>query len=102
VSSGENMSGNTNQEEATKIFWEPIKASSASLRITNPIRDWVDQIQLPKSHEKQHITLSIGDPTVFGNFVNPTNVNDAMIRSIQSRKFNGYAHSAGFEGISVI
>lgn len=91
------MSGNTNQEEATKIFWEPIKASSASLRITNPIRDWVDQIQLPKSHEKQHITLSIGDPTVFGNFVNPTNVNDAMIRSIQSRKFNGYAHSAGFE-----
>jgi methyl coenzyme M reductase subunit C len=41
--------------------WKPIKASPASLRITNPIRDIVDRMQAANP-EKSIISLSIGIP----------------------------------------
>lgn len=40
--------------------WKPIKASSSSLRITNPIRDIVDKIQFRDDPSKPLISLSIG------------------------------------------
>src|SRR5690606_17701776 len=75
-----------------------------SMRLTNPIRDIVDQLKLPQPPPKPLIALSIGkkqnnylitgDPTVYGNFDNPQNINDALIENIKSRKLNGYGHSA--------
>lgn len=43
-------------------------------------------------------TKTKGDPTVFGNFQNPDNINEALIKNVQTRKYNGYAHSAGYVG----
>jgi tyrosine aminotransferase len=40
--------------------------------------------------------MCIGDPTVFGNLNVPDQVDEALIASIKSHKWNGYAHSAGF------
>lgn len=44
----------------TESTWKPIKASSSSLRITNPIRDIVDKIQFHDIPSKPLISLSIG------------------------------------------
>ena len=51
-----------------------------------------------KKLETVFLTNFKGDPTVFGNLINPDNVNEALIKNIKSRKFNGYAHSAGYSG----
>jgi len=75
--------------------WKQIKAASSSLRISNPIRDIVDRMQATNPN-KPTIALSIGDPTVFGNFNDPDSLNESVIQNIKTRKFNGYAHSAGY------
>eukprot|EP01114_Cavostelium_apophysatum_P022741 TRINITY_DN832_c0_g1_i1.p1 TRINITY_DN832_c0_g1~~TRINITY_DN832_c0_g1_i1.p1 ORF type:complete len:466 (+),score=78.69 TRINITY_DN832_c0_g1_i1:126-1400(+) len=76
--------------------WEPVHAAKAALRISNPIRDIVDSLKVPKNATKDLISLSIGDPTIFGNLSNPTNVNETLINNVRSGKFNGYAHSCGY------
>lgn len=75
--------------------WKPIHPSSASTRITNPIRDIVDLMKKPENPKKEHLSLSIGDPTIFGNLLNPSNINSQLNENINSRKFNGYNHSVG-------
>eukprot|EP01117_Protostelium_nocturnum_P011608 TRINITY_DN4215_c0_g1_i1.p1 TRINITY_DN4215_c0_g1~~TRINITY_DN4215_c0_g1_i1.p1 ORF type:complete len:418 (-),score=149.62 TRINITY_DN4215_c0_g1_i1:197-1450(-) len=77
--------------------WKTIKASEASLRIKNPIRDIVDSLKVPPNPPKPLISLSIGDPTVFGNLPTAENVAEKMIENIRSGKYNGYSHSAGYE-----
>jgi len=42
------------------------------------------------------ISLSIGDPTIFGNLKNPENINEILNVNLKTSKFNGYAHSAGY------
>merc|ERR1711860_359651 len=42
------------------------------------------------------ISLSIGDPTVFGNLTPPANLVQALKESVDSGKNNGYAPSTGF------
>lgn len=41
--------------------WKPLTASKASMRITNPIRDIVDQLKIPENPSKELISLSIGN-----------------------------------------
>jgi len=76
--------------------WSHISASKSSLRLTNPIRDIVDQLNIPLNPNKVKISLSIGDPTVFGNLLSPENVDEALIQNIKTHQFNGYAHSTGY------
>lgn len=83
-------------QNGSQTSWPTIHATKASLRITNPIRDIVDRLKIPANATKELISLSIGDPTIFGNLNNPDNVNEAAIKSIRSGKYNGYAHSAGY------
>lgn len=68
-----------------------VEASAASLRTSNPIREVVDRIdtsQLNKS--KQLIPLSIGDPTVFGNFSACEETIQAVVEVTKSCQANGY------------
>jgi len=85
----------TELEINSEKIWE-IQPALASMRLTNPIRDIVDLMKKPNIPDKPLISLSIGDPTVFGNFQNPDNINEALIKNVQTRKYNGYAHSAGY------
>ena len=44
---------------------------------------------------KKLIPLSIGDPTLHGNFLAPVHVNARIAESLVSFKFNGYPHACG-------
>ena len=73
-----------------------IQLSAQVARTHNPIRAIVDNIQewnkdLPK------IALSIGDPSVYGNFPIPESVTNALTNAIASQKANGYPPSVGYE-----
>jgi len=92
---GQNLTSNDIGNSKQSTGWKTIKASACSLRLKNPIRDIVDRLKVPTDNPKPLISLSIGDPTQYGNLANPTNINDALIENIKSRKFNGYTHSAG-------
>ena len=46
--------------------------------------------------DKKMISLSIGDPTVFGNLIPPQNITDAVHNSVDSGKCNGYGPSTGY------
>lgn len=88
------------------------------MRITNPLRDIVDQLRVPEDPPKPLISLSIGtssafwsflkwstdryegDPTVFGNLLTSENITDRLADNIKTGKYNGYAHSAGYESES--
>jgi aspartate/methionine/tyrosine aminotransferase len=46
-------------------------------------------------HPKAHIPLSLGDPTVFGNFALPPTLLDILKSKLDAQKNNGYMHSTG-------
>lgn len=62
----------------------------------NPIRNILETMTLTPNPEKKMISLSIGDPTTFGNLKPAKNVVDAIANGIQSGKCNGYAPSTGY------
>lgn len=61
----------------------------------NPIRSIVENLHIVPNSEKHMIALSIGDPTVFGNLKPAKEITEALVESIQSFKYNGYAPSTG-------
>ncbi|ORX74674.1 hypothetical protein DL89DRAFT_264488 [Linderina pennispora] len=78
--------------------WGTIASSDVSRRTFNPIRDVltrpVQPLSTPKS-TKEMLSLSIGDPTVFGNFKTHPVVVEAVEEAARSYKFNGYPPSVG-------
>jgi len=62
----------------------------------NPIRNILETMTLTPNPDKKMISLSIGDPTVFGNLKPAQNVIDAIAASVNSGKYNGYAPSTGY------
>jgi hypothetical protein len=49
----------------------------------NPIRRFIDAMPIDPRHAKQpHIPLSLGDPTVFGNFALPPSLIEFMQASL--------------------
>jgi len=72
-----------------------IVASDKSKRTVNPIRAIVDNIVKKDNPEKTMIPLSLGDPTVFGNFNPPEVLVEAVVRAVRSAKHNGYISAAG-------
>ncbi|PRP85862.1 tyrosine aminotransferase-like [Planoprotostelium fungivorum] len=74
-----------------------IRAAKAAMRITNPLRDIVDQLKVPANPPKPLISLSIGDPTVFGNLPTADNIIERLVENAQTGKYNGYCHSTGYE-----
>lgn len=74
---------------------ERIQASALSQRVVNPIRKIVDEIKFPEGLDLEIIPLTLGDPTVFGNYRAPGPMVEALLENVQSFKHNGYVHSAG-------
>ena len=62
----------------------------------NPIRNILETMNLKPNPDKNMISLSIGDPTTFGNLEPHQVVLDAISESVNSGKRNGYAPSTGY------
>jgi len=73
-----------------------VESSVMAKTTFNPIRNILETMELKPNPEKQMISLSIGDPTVFGNLEPPKVVSEAIHESIASGKRNGYAPSTGY------
>ena len=56
-------------QASSKDGWK-ISSSVMSKKTFNPIRNIVETMNLKPNPDKQMISLSIGDPTIFGNLVN--------------------------------
>lgn len=69
--------------------------ADTAARTVNPIRSIVETIKMPQDKSKELIPLSIGDPTVFGNFKTPKLFVDKIVEALQNYSCNGYLHSAG-------
>ncbi|XP_060643973.2 tyrosine aminotransferase [Anolis sagrei] len=78
-----------------KPHWA-VRASEMSKRTFNPIRAIVDSMKVEPHPQKPLISLSIGDPTVFGNLPTDEQVTQAMKAALDSGKYNGYAPSTGY------
>ncbi|XP_078061046.1 tyrosine aminotransferase [Mustelus asterias] len=74
-----------------------VRASEMSKRTFNPIRAIVDNMRIEPNPDKAMISLSIGDPTVFGNLPTDDKVLQAMKNAVDSGRFNGYASSIGYQ-----
>ena len=70
-------------------------ASVKSKRTTNPIRNIVDNLKPPASHELPMINLALGDPTVHGNLKCPVVLLDAVKESLLHNSGDGYSASTG-------
>ncbi|CAG0879322.1 unnamed protein product [Cyprideis torosa] len=73
-----------------------VSASTFAKNTCNPIRNVVENLVLNPNPDKPMIALSIGDPTVFGNLAPSPESIDAIVQSIQSGKYHGYAPSTGY------
>ncbi|XP_020819403.1 tyrosine aminotransferase [Phascolarctos cinereus] len=78
-----------------KARWA-VRASDMSKKTFNPIRAIVDSMKVQPNANKTMISLSIGDPTVFGNLPTDSEVTQAMKDALDSGKYNGYAPSIGY------
>ncbi|KAI3651594.1 hypothetical protein MP228_002897 [Amoeboaphelidium protococcarum] len=78
-----------------KTEWSQVKVSAKSRQTVNPIRNIVDKLKVDPHSSKSLISLSIGDPTVFGNFNPPEHIQDATLQIIKDAKHNGYLPSFG-------
>ncbi|KAM8775618.1 tyrosine aminotransferase [Rhynchonycteris naso] len=92
LSGKSSMSG---KGKGRKARWS-VKPSEMSRNTFNPIRAIVDSMKVKPNPDKTMITLSIGDPTVFGNLPTDPEIIQAMKDALDSGKCNGYAPSIGF------
>jgi len=76
-----------------------IGVSSLVGRTTNPIREIVDRMHTTPNPNKELIPLSIGDPTVYGNFKAPQRIQQRFTQLVQDLEHNGYVHSAGIPAV---
>ena len=75
--------------------WKPLAAADLARNTFNPIRNILETMVIKPNPEKKMISLSIGDPTVFGNLSPHQNIVDAVVESVRSGKNNGYGPSTG-------
>lgn len=87
--------GNNKQKTQTRTGWK-VPASRMARETFNPIRNIVETMDLKPNPSKDMISLSIGDPTVFGNLKPDPVIIEAVKDSLESGKYNGYGSSTGF------
>ena len=75
--------------------WSDIQASAMAQKTFSPIRNVVETMTLTPNPTKKVISLSIGDPTVFGNLRPPKSIIDAVYEGLSSGNCNGYSPSTG-------
>ena len=71
-----------------------VNASIVAKNTFNPIRDLLETMTIVPNPEKKMISLSIGDPTVFGNLLPAKEVVDAVHAALDSQKCNGLVEGA--------
>uniref|UniRef100_UPI00358F5675 tyrosine aminotransferase n=1 Tax=Myxine glutinosa TaxID=7769 RepID=UPI00358F5675 len=74
-----------------------VRASIQAKQTFNHIRSIVDGMEICPNPSKEFISLSIGDPTVFGNLLTDTTVRAAVKEVVDSGKFDGYAPAIGYQ-----
>ncbi|XP_042741778.1 tyrosine aminotransferase isoform X3 [Lagopus leucura] len=74
-----------------------VRASEMSKKTFNPVRAIVDSMKVEPNPKKAMISLSLGDPTVFGNLPTNDEVTRAMKEALDSGHYNGYAPSVGYQ-----
>lgn len=74
--------------------WD-VKSSIHSQKTVNKIRLVTEGIKLLPNTEKEMIPLSVGDPTIFGNFQTSDVVTEAVKECLESKKCNGYGPTIG-------
>ncbi|XP_048672930.1 tyrosine aminotransferase isoform X2 [Caretta caretta] len=74
-----------------------VRASEMSKKTFNPIRAIVDTMKVEPNPNKPMISLSLGDPTVFGNLPTDDEVTQAVKEALDSGNYNGYAPSVGYQ-----
>ncbi|XP_054712111.1 tyrosine aminotransferase-like [Uloborus diversus] len=79
----------------TKRSWN-VRASKIAANTVNPIRSIVENLHVTPNPDKPVISLSIGDPTVFGNLNASDETTSAVVESVLSLQHNGYAPSTGY------
>lgn len=72
-----------------------IKSSRTAKQAHNPIRAIVDKLKLNPTLTKPLISLSIGDPTIFGNFNVDPSITEAVSKQLNTYKANGYPPADG-------
>ncbi|SAL96462.1 hypothetical protein [Absidia glauca] len=72
-----------------------VQSSTMAQSAHNPIRQIVDKLKLDPQATKSFISLSVGDPTIFGNFNIDDSANEAVIRQLKTFKHNGYPPAHG-------
>merc|ERR1719350_2427921 len=82
------------KKNASREEWK-VNASIVAKNTFNPIRDLLETMTIVPNPEKKMISLSIGDPTVFGNLLPAKEVVDAVHAALDSQKCNGYGPSTG-------
>lgn len=75
--------------------WKDVDASDFAKNTFNPIRQFVEDPELRPNDEKDVISLSIGDPTIFGNLEPCKEIVEAVQSSLLSMKRHGYIPSVG-------
>ncbi|XP_009685270.1 tyrosine aminotransferase isoform X1 [Struthio camelus] len=74
-----------------------VRASEMSKKTFNPVRAIVDSMKVEPNPRKAMISLSLGDPTVFGNLPTNDEVTQAVKEILDSGRYNGYAPSVGYQ-----
>ena len=81
------------RKNASREEWKG-RASIVAKNTFNPIRNILETMSIDPNPEKKMISLSIGDPTVFGNLLPAKEVVDALHKALDSQKCNGLVEGA--------
>jgi len=86
---------NANHNRPKKASFGILPASRLATQTFNPIRDILENMELRPNPDKKMISLSVGDPTVFGNLKPDSAVVEAVREALDSGDHNGYVSSVG-------
>lgn len=92
------MLGSDHESSPLPVKWQKVRASAASLRMTNPIRALLDTLKRPEPVPgKELLDVSIGDPTEYNNFTPNTFVQEELKKVVTSNRqpYHGYVHATG-------
>ncbi|CAF1955039.1 unnamed protein product [Rotaria magnacalcarata] len=84
------------EDNVVKLGWN-ITASRSAQNTINPIRRIVDRCKLHPNPQKSLISLSIGDPTTYGNMLPPTEASEAVNEAFAKPTSHGYVPACGME-----
>mmetsp|Transcript_1731 Transcript_1731/g.2551 ORF Transcript_1731/g.2551 Transcript_1731/m.2551 type:complete len:432 (+) Transcript_1731:67-1362(+) len=86
------------EKKKTRTWKEAVKVTTKSKRTINPIRMILKDFDMKNTDKtKELISLSIGDPTVYGNLNPPVEMIEQLKKNALEGKSNGYQHSMGLE-----